>query len=132
VRSPEVGLVVRPPCDTKTPFGFGWAGFLVWRSRHTDHHPCGKRFWQLGKRRRKRGFNMNIYFTAFLVSLFAFIFSLIGGLKCYFENRWKWLVVMIACIIVSGACTFTLLYGLIIPPPPPELPVVNRHLMTPL
>ena len=75
---------------------------------------------------------MSFYFTAFLVSFFAFILSLIGGLKCYFEKRWRWFVTMLACIVSSGVCTLTLLYGLLIPPPPPELPMVNRHLTTPL
>jgi hypothetical protein len=73
-----------------------------------------------------------MYLYLFLISFFAFIFSIIGMLKFFFERRWKVFFGLIACILLSGACTFFLLYHLLLPPPTHEIPFMYRPLQNPL
>jgi hypothetical protein len=67
-----------------------------------------------------------------VISIFAFIMSMIATLRCFFCTRRKWLLLLIACVLVSGACMTVELQRILTPPPPPEAPVFNRQPTTPL
>jgi hypothetical protein len=68
----------------------------------------------------------------FIASFFVFIMSLIGALGHFFGRHWKWFFIILACVVISGACTFIELYLWLAPPPPHELPVIVRQPLTPL
>jgi hypothetical protein len=67
-----------------------------------------------------------------MVSLFAFIVSMILALKSFFERRWGWFFPLVVCVLVTSTVLFLELEGFIMPPPPRDLPVVVRNPMTPL
>lgn len=68
----------------------------------------------------------------FEVSFFLFILSMIGTLASFFDQRWKWFWWLLACVIVSGACTLFVLYQWFGPPLPHDLPVILRQPPVPL
>jgi uncharacterized membrane protein YhhN len=68
----------------------------------------------------------------FAISLFAFIISMIATLGCFFGKRRKWFFLLLACVVISCACTVIELQRLLTSPPDHELPVVIRSPLTPL
>jgi hypothetical protein len=64
-------------------------------------------------------------------NFFVFICCLIGAQACFFKGRWKWFVVSVLCVLVSGGCIALELYQAW-NPPEGELPVVVRSPITPL
>jgi hypothetical protein len=52
----------------------------------------------------------------FAISLFAFILSMIGTLGGFFGRRWKWFLVMLACLLLSTGCMVAELYQLLLAP----------------
>jgi len=67
-----------------------------------------------------------------VISIFAFIMSMIATLRCFFSTRSKWLLPLIACTLVSGACMAMELERILTAPPPPDAPVYMRQPTTPL
>jgi hypothetical protein len=68
------------------------------------------------------------------VSIFAFIMSMIAMLGCFFgeERKRVLFLLLLACVLISGACTAMELHRFLTPPPPPEQPVFNRQPFYPL
>jgi Na+/serine symporter len=67
-----------------------------------------------------------------VVSIFAFIMSMIGTLRCFFCTRSKWFPLLLLCVLLSGACMSFELHRFLTAPPPPDAPVFNRQPTTPL
>jgi hypothetical protein len=61
----------------------------------------------------------------------VFILSLIGAQASYFGKSWKWFVLAVICVLISGACIFAELAQWLIPPLH-ESTVVMRQPTTPL
>jgi hypothetical protein len=67
-----------------------------------------------------------------VISIFAFILSMIATLRCFFCTRRKWLLLLVACTLVSGGCMAMELQRILSAPPSPDAPVYNRQPTTPL
>jgi hypothetical protein len=65
-------------------------------------------------------------------TLFILIICIMGTLCSFYEARWKWFWLMVACTLISGAGLFTELYQVLISPQEPDLPVVIRQPTSPL
>jgi hypothetical protein len=65
-------------------------------------------------------------------NFFVFICCLIGAQTCYFKGNWKWFVVMVLCVLVSGTIIFVESYQVLVVSPDQELPLVIRNPTTPL
>jgi hypothetical protein len=51
----------------------------------------------------------------FVGNFFIFIVSLIGAQTLYFKGRWKWFVLTVACVVISGTCMFVEAYQWLAP-----------------
>jgi glucan phosphoethanolaminetransferase (alkaline phosphatase superfamily) len=64
-------------------------------------------------------------------NFFILIFSLIGAQASFFQRRWKWFALTLACAILSGACIAVEAYDSLCPSER-DVPVVMRQPTTPL
>ncbi|MEJ0001156.1 MAG: hypothetical protein WDO13_19555 [Verrucomicrobiota bacterium] len=65
-------------------------------------------------------------------NFFVLIICLVGVQSCYFRARWNWFWLMLMCVLMSGGTVGVVLYTLLAPAPPPEMPLVIRSPTTPL
>ncbi len=60
------------------------------------------------------------------LSIFAFIFSMIGMLADYFAGRGKWFLLLLVCVVLSSAWMGVELFRFLAPPAAVENPLNLR------
>jgi hypothetical protein len=65
------------------------------------------------------------------LSIFAFIFSMIGMLADYFAGRGRWFLLLLACVVLSSVWMGMELYRFLVPPASVE-PTLNLRPVNPL
>ncbi len=65
------------------------------------------------------------------LSIFAFIFSMIGMMADYFAGRGKWFLLLLVCVVLSSAWMGMELYRFLAPPVASE-PSLNLRPINPL